>query len=455
MINKKIKTSYDSNELFLLFSKENQIIFLDSSSDDSELGHYSIIVFNPFIRFISKDNKIKIFKNENWEASKGDPLENIKALMEEYKQNKESHLPFSGGGVGYFSYDLAHQIEKLPRTAEDDTDIPDVVLNFYNGAIIYDHQKKETYYSDYDIDGKGLDRFNYIQKKIDSDKLIDEEFDDFQLQSEITSNFSKKEYLESITKIKDYIRDGDIYQANMTQRFSADIKGNPLHLYEKLRMKNPAPFSAYMDLGDIKVLSSSPERFIEVRNKIIRARPIKGTMPRGRNKEEDLLNKEILMSSEKDHAELLMIVDLERNDLGRVSKIGTVKVPELFKLETYATVFHLVSTVEAELLDNMDIKTLFEGIFPGGSITGAPKIRSMQIIDELEPTQRNIYTGSIGYLDFSGDLDLNIVIRTMVIKNNIVRFQVGGGIVWDSNEEMEYQETLDKGKALFDTLKKG
>ena len=178
-------------------------------------------------------------------------------------------------------------------------------------------------------------------------------------------------------------------------------------------------------------------------------------MPRGRNNEEDLLNKEILMSSEKDHAELLMIVDLERNDLGRVSKIGTVKVPELFKLETYATVFHLVSTVEAELLDNMDIKTLFEGIFPGGSITGAPKIRSMQIIDELEPTQRNIYTGSIGYLDFSGDLDLNIVIRTMVIKNDIVRFQVGGGIVWDSNEEMEYQETLDKGKALFDTLKKG
>lgn len=453
MITKKLTTDRSFNDIFMMFSDEKQVMYLDSSSEDSTLGKYSIIVFNPFIKFSAKGSKVTMIEGDKIEEFNENPLDTFKILLNKFKQKKESELPFSGGAVGYLSYDLAHQIEKLPVTAVDDVEIPDVMLNFYHGGIVMDHLKNEIYYSDYDLDKEGLARWHYIQEKINKADFKPPENYDFKLLSDITSNFKKEDYLKTIGRIREYIRSGDIYQVNMTQRFSADFSGNPIHLYEKLRKKNPAPFSAYMDFDEVKILSSSPERFIEVREGIIRTRPIKGTMPRGKDSEEDEKNRKTLMESDKDHAELLMIVDLERNDLGKISKIGSVKVPELFKLETYETVFHLVSTVEAELLDDMDIKTLIEGVFPGGSITGAPKIRAMEIIDELEPTQRNIYTGSIGYFDFSGDLDLNIVIRSIVMKDNRLHFQVGGGIVWDSDEEMEFQETLDKGKALFETLK--
>lgn len=239
----------------------------------------------------------------------------------------------------------------------------------------------------------------------------------------------------------------------MTQRFETELREEPLTLYSKLRQVNPAPFAAYLNFQDYQILSSSPERFIRSKNKKLFTRPIKGTRPRGKNKAEDMKLKQELINSEKDKAELLMIVDLERNDFSKVAKTGTVKVPELFVLEQYPTVFHLVSQVECELDEKYDAVDCIRNTFPGGSITGAPKIRAMEIIDELEPTQRNIYTGSIGYLDFNGDMDLNIVIRTMVTKDKKAYFQVGGGIVWDSDAAAEYQESLDKGKALVEALK--
>ena len=259
--------------------------------------------------------------------------------------------------------------------------------------------------------------------------------------------------MNSVRKVQDYIKQGDIYQANLTQRFEGETTLSSYELYRDLRNISPAPFGAFLNFEDTNVLSNSPERFIKCIDKKVETRPIKGTRPRGITKEEDLRLQEELRNSEKDRAELLMIVDLERNDIGRISKIGTVKVPELFIIEPYANVNHLVSTVVGELDDNRSCMDVIKATFPGGSITGAPKIRAMEIIDELEPTQRNIYTGSIGYIGFNGDMDLNIAIRTIIKQDNNVYFQVGGGMTWDSNPEDEYQETLDKAKSIMKALR--
>ena len=243
-----------------------------------------------------------------------------------------------------------------------------------------------------------------------------------------------------------------MYQINYTQRFEAKLNKSPFTLYKRLRKTNKAPFASYFDFGDYQVVSSSPERFIRVKNRKIDTRPIKGTIARGKTLEEDKINKDILSKSKKDQSELLMIVDLERNDLGKISKIGSVKVSDLFYIEEYATVFQQVANVEGILKDNVTLEDIIRATFPGGSITGAPKIRAMELIGKLEKTTRNIYTGSIGYISFNGDIDLNIVIRTILCKNNIGYYQVGGGIVWDSDAQLEYEESLLKGKALMEAL---
>lgn len=272
---------------------------------------------------------------------------------------------------------------------------------------------------------------------------------------EPVSNFTHADYCKAIEKAREYIRCGDIYQMNMTQRFTTLIDRHPLNIYEYLRSINPAPFAAYLDYGDMKILCSSPERFLQIRHGQVETRPIKGTVPRGKDEHEDELNRRRLYNSIKDRAENVMIVDLLRNDLGKVCRFGSVRVPELFRVETYATVHHLVSTVIGELKPGCDAVDCVMATFPGGSITGAPKVRAMEIIDELEPTCRHVYTGSIGYIGFDGDMDMNIVIRTILIKGQRAYYQVGGGIVWDSVPENEYQETLDKGLALKRALLHG
>ncbi|MDP2844225.1 MAG: aminodeoxychorismate synthase component I, partial [Acetobacterium sp.] len=317
------------------------------------------------------------------------------------------------------------------------------------------HKEGKTYLAALGIEENEADIVSRLAAKFVGDPKLAIR-SDFKINENVTfrGNFTKPEYLKALDAVHEYILAGDIYQTNLTQRFDADLQISPLELYSELRKINPAPFASYIDFGEGQIVSSSPERFILVQGRNIETRPIKGTMPRGKTAEEDAANRETLVNSEKDKAELLMIVDLERNDLGKIAKTGTVKVPELFKLETYQTVFHLVSTVTAELKDDLDAIDCVKATFPGGSITGAPKIRAMEIIDELEPTQRNIYTGSIGYIGFNGDLDLNIAIRTIVCKDGKGYFQVGGGIVWDSDNESEYQETFDKGRALMDALKR-
>ncbi|MGV8906934.1 MAG: aminodeoxychorismate synthase component I [Acetobacterium sp.] len=455
MIIQEIKTSLTSFELFGLFKDYPDSFFLDSGRDAENLGQYSFIGFDPFLVFSSKDDLITVKTKTAEKSYTSNPFDELQKLLKQYKMEYTSEFPFVGGAVGYLGYDLCHHLEDLPRSAEDDVQINDCHIGFYDGIIIIDHQLKETHIAAMGIQEKAENIVSRIKKTIAGYVQVAPRHD-FKINEKLvfTSNFTKLEYMHALDAIHDYIRAGDIYQTNMTQRFECDLQLTPIELYGELRRINPAPFACYLDFGECQIVCSSPERFIQIKGRNIETRPIKGTMPRGKTPKEDEENRNTLINSDKDKAELLMIVDLERNDIGKICKTGSVKVPELYKLEEYQTVFHLVATVVGELKDDVDAIDCIKATFPGGSITGAPKIRAMEIIDELEPTQRNIYTGSIGYIGFNGDLDLNIVIRTILCKDKKAYFQVGGGIVWDSQNESEYEETFDKGRALMEALKR-
>ena len=448
MIIQKYQTSLDSNDILLKLRDQKYLMFLDSSKFHKKFGRYSILVCNP-IHVLKSKNK-EIFWDDNLLECE-DPFEVLQEKLDLFKQIYKSDLPFIGGFVGFFGYDLKAFIEKLPAKAEDDIKMPDLFLGLYPGGLVIDHLEKVVYLTDADIDHRGNERIEAYKSILESKKSVHKIQYEYS-KGPVTSNFTKDDYLIGIQKVKDYIRSGDIYQANFTQRFSCPIQGHPFDLYQELRKNNPAPFSSYIDFGTGHICSSSPERFIEVRNGIIQTRPIKGTMPRYKDPVKDEESKNMLINSKKDQSELLMIVDLERNDLSKIAQTGTVKVPELFKLESYETVHHLVATVEANIDPSYSVTDLIKATFPGGSITGTPKIRAMEVIDELEPTARALYTGSIGYIDFNQNLDLNIVIRTFICKDNQAYFQAGGGIVWDSSLEAEYQESLDKAIALKNTL---
>lgn len=448
MIVKELNTKLSSEEIFLRLKDEAYLMFLDSARDKNSLGRYSIFVINPRMIINSKG----LITHLNGKTIEGDPFSILQNQIDLYRKNYITNLPFIGGWVGFLSYDLKRFVEKLPVTVKDDIDMPDMFFGLYDGGIVIDHKEEKIYFTDAEIDDYS-NRLNHIMMLLDKD--VQSDIYKHQEKAIVKSNFTKENYILAIDKVRNYIKTGDIYQANMTQRFTSELREKPYQLYEKLRKINPAPFASYIDFGSGHIASSSPERFIKITDGVIETRPIKGTMPRSVNPLIDQKNKEILEKSLKDQSELLMIVDLERNDLSRIAKTGTVKVTELFKIESYATVHHLVATIVAEIDDNKSIADCLRATFPGGSITGAPKIRAMEIIDELEPTARGLYTGSIGYIDLNGNLDLNIVIRTFICKNDQVYFQAGGGIVWDSNSEAEYQESLDKAYALVNTLNYG
>lgn len=450
---RKINTKLSAFEMFYAFKGDTHSFILDSSLQNERLGGFTFLGSNPFLVFKSKASDIEIIEQGNYRHLNGNPFEVLKELLNQNKLDYKADIPFLGGAVGFMGYDLCHYIEKLPRTAVDDMEIPDCWFGFYDGIIAVDHKNNDTYLIALGLTEQPEAVADRLFKKINNLDKATTEIKEGIACTEIKSNFTKEDYKRSIQSIKDYISEGDIYQVNLTQRFMCDTKEEPFNIYGRLRELNPAPFSSYIDFGEGHILSSSPERFIKIKDRKIETRPIKGTRPRGMTQEEDKINREELLASEKDRAELLMIVDLERNDLGKISKTGTVKVPELFNLEQYATVHHLVSTVVGEMKENIDAIDVIQAAFPGGSITGAPKIRAMEIIDELEPTQRNVYTGSIGYLGFNGDIDLNIAIRTIVMKDSTAYFQAGGAIVWDSDPELEYQESLQKARALIHTLK--
>jgi para-aminobenzoate synthetase component 1 len=451
MINFKIKelnTYYDPFHTYSLFKNNINTIFLDSSKEDKLLSRYSFIGLNPYKKFTSKGRNVFI-DNEKYEGV--DPFEKLEELLEEYKIEFESNIPFISGAIGYFSYDIGRILEELPDNSGEDYSIPDSIFIFFDNLIIFDLQNKKTYIT-------ALGQNEESEKSLaETEKCLEAYKETSEIKVEPSnnkfySNFDKLEYEEAITKLRDYIRNGDVYIANMTRRIWCKNTENSFNIYEKLRAINKAPFSTYMNFEEFQIISSSPERFLSITDGLVQTRPIKGTRPRGKNPEEDIANKNELINSEKDKSELLMIVDLERNDLSKVCKPNSVKVTELFKLEEYETVFHLVATIEGVLREGVSSVKCIKECFPGGSITGAPKIRAMEIIEELEKLKRNIYTGSIGYFDLRGNADFNIVIRTIVKKDNKAYFGVGGGITWESIEEEEWFETIDKGKALMGVL---
>ena len=372
---REIQTDFNPLEVYNVFKDEMDTILLDSSKEDRTLSRFSFIGLNPFMTFQAKGNTCLI---DNVEVS-GEPFEVLENLIEKYKTSEDlySDIPLISGAIGYISYDICRILEDIPNSSMEDFNISDMKFVFYNNIIIFDLQNNKQYISSLSGNDKEID---LILKKIEEAVFIEEK-EVKKSNNKFISNFNKSDYKSAITKLKNYIISGDVYIANMTQRFYTESTEDSFEIYKKLRSINKAPFSAFMNFKDFQIISSSPERFLEINNKRVITRPIKGTRPRGKNLEEDKINSLELLNSEKDKAELLMVVDLERNDLSKVCKPHSVKVTELFKLETYATVFHLVSTVEGELKDGVSAIKCIKECFPGGSITGTPKIRAMEIIE--------------------------------------------------------------------------
>jgi len=471
----EVFTPLTAPELFELVKDNPYSFFLDSGMDSQRLGRYSFLGSEPFLVMSSRGSEITLVRGREHEVQHGNPFDTMGKLLEIYKLDPcPAPVPFLGGAVGYFSYDLRHFIERLPSTAIDDLKLPESYFAFYDTIIAFDHLEGRAYLVSTGFpeleEGQRLRR---ARMRIDEMKdwlyaasprqeaslprkkrLGEEEFQPIQENRRVLlkSNFTPEEYIKAVDRVREYIAAGDVFQVNLSQRFEADLKIPPYELYKRLRMVNPAPFASYLNFQGVTVVSASPERFLKVQGDLVETRPIKGTRPRGRNPVEDHRLARELTHSTKDRAENVMIVDLERNDLGRVCRYGTVKVAELAILETFPTIFHLTSTVVGRLRRGKSNIDLLKATFPGGSITGAPKVRAMEIIDELEPTKRSVYTGSIGYLSFNEDMDINIVIRTFLIKEGKAYFQVGGGIIYDSDSEAEYMETLDKAKALIRAL---
>lgn len=419
--------------------------FLDSARDHDRLGRYSMIGLNPFKKLIYHKGILR----EDGHVIQGDPFDALDRLLRRYQVSIKSDLPFIGGAMGYFGYDLARAMEKLPDTTKNSLDIPDMVFYFYENAVVYDHHLGKQYVTAlirHEKEPDQIDRLSALLTGLvkPEDKVYDKVRTDF------TSHFDQTAYMETVEAMRTYIRKGDVYIANLTHRLSAAYKGDGLSLYKKIREINPAPFAAYMPCEGFEILCASPERFMKIRRGQVETRPIKGTVPVGKNYEEDAINRRRLENSEKDKAELLMVVDLERNDLSKVCRPYTVKVTELYGIESYATVHHLVATVVGELKSNYSSVDLMKACFPGGSITGTPKIRAMEIIDELEVDKRSLYTGCLGYFGYNGDGDFNIVIRSFIKEGDRLVLGVGGGITWESDPASEYQETLDKAKAMIE-----
>jgi len=359
-------------------------------------------------------------------------------------------LPFAGGLIGYLSYDFGRHLEQMPHLATDDLHLPDARFGLYAWALISDHQAQtsQLVFHPALADSERLRLITLFGQPAVGSSAI------FKLHGPMAPDLTAEAYRQAIVRIQDYIQAGDCYQVNFAQRFRAPCIGDPWTAYCALREACPTPFSGFQSLPDDgAVLSLSPERFVHISERRVETRPIKGTRPRGLTPTEDAANAAELLASPKDRAENLMIVDLLRNDLGRTCRIGSVSVPELFSLESYPNVHHLVSSVIGELADGKDALDLIAGSFPGGSITGAPKIRAMQIIDELEPTRRGLYCGSLVYLDVRGEMDSSIAIRSLLVKDGQVCCWGGGGIVADSEWEAEYQESLTKVRVLLETLK--
>jgi anthranilate/para-aminobenzoate synthase component I len=463
------------------FASTNSFL-LESVKGPENIARYSFIGFDPCCTFMTTNGVIET--EPGWDSGlfENRPLRALKALLSSYKQKPFAHLPpFQGGLVGILGYDFVHYLESLPQNATDDLHLPDSHFLLINKLIAFDHIARKCWVivcpgvTDSLLPGTSPPTVDWSQKYDEAERDIATIAERVKGEkSEIASpkkglirpggspanvdivyEMRKKEYMDIVRRTKEYIAAGDIFQANLSQRLSAPVGAkSPWNLYRILSDINPSPFAAFLDFGYYQIVSSSPERLLRIREGVIETRPIAGTRPRGKDGREDELMRKELLLNEKERAEHIMLIDLERNDLGRVSQYGTVRVDELMITEDYSHVIHIVSNVTGDLAPRKDCFDAIRATFPGGTITGVPKVRCMEIIDELEPVKRGPYTGSIGYIGFSGNMDLNIVIRSFVISNGRVYVQAGAGIVADSDPEKEYFESLKKAEALIKTLEK-
>ena len=461
-------------QLFLEFASDESLLLLESARHSASVGRFSYLMCNPLTR-------IQIQKAQ----FSDDPFQSFRHVhASHYVESIPGLPPFQGGFAGLLSYELGRCWEKFERAPHDEFQLPDLAVGFYDWVIAWDHSQQRAWLIvqgfDQSLETQNItlanQRMQSLKTRIDSidfnkqsrlmaleqstssqiNKLqLDELSSVFPLEGnkEILTNFSKTQFLNHVERIIEYIYAGDIFQANFSQRLLSRTTGHPAELYLNLRSKNAAPFAGYFGWDDWAVVSASPERFLNVSDNEVETRPIKGTRRRQYVPEADLLTRDELRESDKDQAENVMIVDLLRNDLSRVCQPGSIRVPHLCEVETYETVQHLVSEVRGKLKPNHTVWELLAAAFPGGSITGAPKVRSLEIIAELEPTVRGPYCGSLFYAGLNGEFDSNILIRTFTVRNGWIQFPVGGGIVAQSNPRLEYEETLHKAAGMIAALK--
>ncbi|WP_299792499.1 aminodeoxychorismate synthase component I [uncultured Shewanella sp.] len=447
---------YTSAELFSRLSDKPWAMLLDSADAEHPDAKFDIIVCDPIATIVTTGQSSIVSHLQNGETVSSeihtsDPFTLLNDTLKHYfPVQYPEKLPFSGGAVGCFSYDLGRQIEPLPDTAAKDIDLPEMNVGLYPWALIFDRFQRSWILTHYHGDAALETTLDKLHSLLDSNEGPEKQT--FSLTARWQPQITKADYITKFNKIQSYLSSGDCYQINLTQRFSASYKGDEWNAYLKLRETNRAPFSAFIRLEHSAMLSISPERFIQLSDGHIQSKPIKGTRPRFDDDEADLASAQQLIASEKDRAENLMIVDLLRNDVGKVARAGSVNVPHLFNIESFPAVHHLVSTVTAELDPRFQASDLLRASFPGGSITGAPKIRAMEIIEELEPSRRSLYCGSIGYISQDGRMDTSITIRTLVADGNNIHCWAGGGIVADSNVDDEYQETYDKVSKILPVL---
>lgn len=449
-------------DLWSLVAAQPGFSLLDA--DPWAVNHWQAACFgyDPFLTFSAKGNEITISRRGECHRVTGDPFQHLQATLRQYSNLAPVEDVPTAGAIGYFGYDLRHHLERLPARAVDDLRLPDCVIHFYDRLFWFEPAKREMLITSTGLplppgvarEQRALERLHEGRDLIAHARLTGggRSPELSPIAAPLDSNMSKAQYCQALDRVLDYIAAGDIYQANISQRFVTQFGGDPWALYRRLQKRFPAPFGAYLHCGPFQVLSNSPERFLLVEGNRISTCPIKGTRPRGMTVEDDARIIGSLRYDPKERAEHVMIVDLERNDLGRICRVGSVHVERFETIETYHTLHHMVSIVAGTLEDGTDPIDCLRATFPGGSITGAPKIRAMEIIDEVEPTPRGLYTGAIGFIGFSGGMELNIAIRTAVVTGGQIYFQTGGGIVADSSPAKEYDETLLKAETFFRTL---
>lgn len=439
----------EAADIFTMYRNREMAVFLDSALEN-QLGRYSVIGLYPYI-VLREENGICYRNGEKQPKSFEEILDEE---LEKRKEKNPTELPLTGGAIGYFSYDYGRKFEQIRTRHPKKIRMPEAMFVFYDVLIIEDKKEKTLHLTARGETEDAKNLLDHVEKEIFKCKPQQKPDRQHHL-ADFTPNFEKEEYKQTVQRMIDYIVEGDIYIANMTQQLTVNSDKDPYKVYRYLRTYNPAPFAGYFNYGSFQVVGASMERFLQVRDGVIETRPIKGTRKRGSTPEEDAALRKELQESSKDRSELLMIVDLERNDLNHVCEPGSVQVTEHFAVEAYATVFHLVTTIIGKMRENLPFTDLIRAAFPGGSITGAPKIRAMEIIDELEHDRRGLYTGSMGYISLDGNCDFNIVIRTAVYQDGVYHLGVGGGITCESELEFEYEETLQKAKAVLEAIYDG